>query len=267
MTQTSSLLMDAPSRAYVEAPWDRSSVVLTRFSTGQEILNRTRYAYAEIAGSNERSTGDGGTLLQGGLFWTVVPIARALLLDTAAGLGPWISRRGVVPVPKQSQAEVRQRAPHIEAVRWIKVATGLSDARLGSLIGVSRQTLTNWERGAAIAEENLRRLLAVREVLERAATRSPHPEHLRAWLNTPRGIDGRTPAQLLEANEIDRARLLAMAAPSARVARPSSWVGRSVPTAFRAGAERRQELLRATHDDELAALLEDDDMAGADPGA
>lgn len=267
MTRTSSLLIDEPSRGYAEVPWEQSSASLTSSFLDQQVLRPARRAYAELAGSNERGTGDGGTLLQGEPFWIVVPTARALLLDTAARLGPWISRRAGALLLKQSQARARPVEPHSEAVRWIKAATGLSDARVGRLIGVSRQTLTNWDRGAAIAEENLRRLLAVREVLERAATRSPQPEHLRAWLNTPRGIDGRTPAQLLEANEIDRARLLAMATPSARVARPSSWAGRSVPTAFRAGAERRQEPLRATHDDELAALLEDDDPAGANPGA
>ncbi len=148
--------------------------------------------------------------------------------------------------------------PHLEAIRWIEAATGLSQERIGELIGVTRQTINRWERGEPIRDHNRRRLFAVHDVLERAAFRHPTPNELAAWLDTPRGADGCTPAQLLEANEINRARLLAVSTPSPRLKRAPSWVNRPIPEAFRAGAERRQEALPPDTDNELAALLDEE---------
>ena len=138
-------------------------------------------------------------------------------------------------------------SPHLNAFQWIKAATGLSQERIGRLIGVTRQTINRWENGEPITDANRRRLFAVCNVLERATLRYPTPAELVAWLDTPRGADGRTPAELLEMNEIDRARYLA------------AWVRRPVPEAFRAGAEHRQEALPPPRDDELGALIGDED--------
>lgn len=131
--------------------------------------------------------------------------------------------------------------PHIEAIRWMKDATGLPLERVAALLGVTRQALYLWERGEPISDGNRRRLLTVRDVLERTQARNPSPAELAAWLDTPRGPDARTPAELLEAGEIDRARLLAITTPSAALRRPPEWARRPVAAAFRAAAELRRE--------------------------
>jgi transcriptional regulator with XRE-family HTH domain len=150
-------------------------------------------------------------------------------------------------------------SPHLNAIQWIKAATGLSQERLGLLIGVTRQTINRWEHGEPITDANRRRLFAVREVLERATLLYPTPVELAAWLDTPREAEGRTPAELLEMDEIDRARYLAVSTPSPRLARPPAWVRQPVPEAFRVGEEHRQEALPPPRDDELAALIGDKD--------
>jgi transcriptional regulator with XRE-family HTH domain len=150
-------------------------------------------------------------------------------------------------------------SPHLNAFQWIKAATGLSQERIGRLIGVTRQTINRWENGEPITDANRRRLFAVCDVLERATLRYPTPAELAAWLDTPRGADGRTSAELLEMNEIDRARYLAVSTPSPHLASPPAWVRRPVPEAFRAGAEHRQEALPPPRDDELGALIGDED--------
>ena len=146
---------------------------------------------------------------------------------------------------------ISETAPHLEAIQWIKKATGLTQDRIGRLIGVTRQTINNWENGVPIADINRRRLFAVRDVLERAALRHSTPAQLVAWLDTPRGTDGHTPAELLEMNEINRARLLAVSSPSPHLVRAPAWVKRPVPEAFRAGAERRQVALPPDSDEEI----------------
>jgi transcriptional regulator with XRE-family HTH domain len=150
-------------------------------------------------------------------------------------------------------------SPHISAIQWIKAATGLSQERIGLLIGVTRQTINRWEHGEPITDANRRRLFAVREVLERATLLYPTPVELAAWLDAPRGAEGRTPAELLEAEEINKARLFAISSPSPGLVRPPAWVRQPVPEAFRAGAEHPQEALPPPQDDELAALIGDDD--------
>jgi transcriptional regulator with XRE-family HTH domain len=135
------------------------------------------------------------------------------------------------------------RPPHLEALSWIKAASGLSQDRIADLIGVSRQTLNRWEHGEPIKDANRQRVFAVREVLERAVTRHPTRERLLAWLDTPRGADARTPAQLLVAGEIGRARALAISTPSPKLSRAPAWVKRPVAPAFRRGAEHLQEAL------------------------
>jgi len=149
-----------------------------------------------------------------------------------------------------------QPLPHLEAISWIKEATDLSQERIGRLVGVSRQTIINWENGYPITDTHQQRLFAVRDVLERAARRYQGQAELKAWLDTPSGSDGRTPAQMLEANEINRARLLAVSSPSSSLVPPPVWVKRAVPEKFLAGGERRQEALPPEADSELSALIE-----------
>lgn len=131
--------------------------------------------------------------------------------------------------------------PHITALHWIKQMTGFSQERIARLVGVSRQTLHQWEVGKPIKDANRRCVYAVREVLERATIRHKTRELLAAWLDTPQGSEGQTPAQLIEKGEIARARLLATTSPSKGLPRPPTWVRRPIPEAFRAGAERLQQ--------------------------
>jgi transcriptional regulator with XRE-family HTH domain len=93
----------------------------------------------------------------------------------------------------------------------IEQTTGLTQERLAALLGVSRQALHRWRRGGPIRDVHQRRLLVVWEILERATLRYPTRDKLKAWLDTPRGADGRTPAQHLEAGAFDRARYCAVA--------------------------------------------------------
>ncbi len=156
-------------------------------------------------------------------------------------------------------------SPYLEAIQWIETATGLSQERIGELLHVTRQTINRWEKGEPIRDHNRKHLFAVRDVLERAALRHPTPSMLAAWLDTPQGSDGRTPAELLRDNEINRARLLAISSPSPRLKRAPSWVNRPIPEAFRAGAEHRQEVLSPDTDQEAGlVLLEEED--GTDEG-
>jgi len=76
-------------------------------------------------------------------------------------------------------------APHLNAIQWIKAVTGLSQKRIGLLVGVTRQTINRWENGEPITDANRRRLFAVRDVLERATLRYQTPAELAAWLDTP----------------------------------------------------------------------------------
>lgn len=148
---------------------------------------------------------------------------------------------------------------HLDAIKWIKEKTGFSQSEIGDLIGVTRQTINAWEKGEKIAHHNLQRLLAVRDVIERASVQHPTRELLVVWLDTPRGTDGRTPGDLLRANEINRARLLAISRPSPRLKRAPSWVTDSVPDTFCADAEHRQEALSHDPDRGLFELLDEDE--------
>jgi hypothetical protein len=149
--------------------------------------------------------------------------------------------------------------PHLEAIQWIKSVTGLSQTSIGQFIGVTHQTIDEWKKGTPISESNRQCLFAVREVLERAASRHKTRELLIAWLDTPVGGDGRTPAQLLADNEINRARLLAMTSPSPQLVPPPAWANQPIPERFRKGAERRQEALPPYPDRALDALTDRDE--------
>lgn len=181
----------------------------------------------------------------------------------------WKNQRGYEVIPLNSEAtrtdEVQgtglgnneldgTATPQLEALAWIKDATGLSDEDISTFIGVSRPTIDAWRNGGDITTTRLRRLLAVRDVLERAATRLPSKEHLRAWLVTPRGADGRTPEGLLRANEIDQARLLAMSMPSPKLQRPPSRVRQSIPADWWVESEGRNEPEPLEEDQDVPAV-------------
>ncbi len=160
---------------------------------------------------------------------------------------------------KKQDAVSDTNLPHLNAVHWIKTASGFSQERIGRLIGVTRQTINRWENGEPITDAHRRRLFAVRDVLERSTLRNPTPAELAAWLDTPDAVDGRTPAELLEMGEINKARLLAISTPSPGLATTPEWVRRPIPESFLAGAEHRQEALRFEQDDEHVASAFDDD--------
>jgi hypothetical protein len=155
-------------------------------------------------------------------------------------------------------SELRAPAqPHQEAVEWIKTATGLSWERVGRLVGVTRQAVNAWKQGRPIADDHRRRLFEVRDVLERAAKRNPEPGGLAAWLDTPRGADARTPANLLEAGEVAKARLLALSSPSRGVKAPPEWARRGAREAY-LNSRERVRALPPERDEQLAAEASED---------
>lgn len=142
-------------------------------------------------------------------------------------------------IQNQTRLAADRLPAHVAALTYLGCAAGLSKTRIGQLVGVTRQTIHNWDTGGPIAATKRAHLLAVRDVIERAALQHRTPEELAAWLDTPRGAEGQTPAQLLAARAFDRARLLAMATPSPSMRRPAAeWANRPVPPAFARGAER-----------------------------
>lgn len=168
------------------------------------------------------SAGDARPGAQG---WRVVPISGT----------PAIAWAGATTLEPQSPTRTVQGA--LDSIRTM---TGLASGQIAEMLGVTRQALYLWERGEAINDAHLSRLLAVRDVLARAARHYHTAKEMRVWLHTPRGADGRTPAQLLTAGEIDRARLLAMAPLSARVS-PLASLSPTSPAAMQAGRESRIE--------------------------
>ncbi|MCL5257366.1 MAG: hypothetical protein M1319_06170 [Chloroflexi bacterium] len=152
--------------------------------------------------------------------------------------------------PRAERAGPAAPAPHLAAVAAIKSLTMLPQERIARLLGVSRQALHAWERGRPIADANRQKVFQVLGILERAARNHKTPAEMQAWLDSPRGPDGRTPAQLLEAGEYDRARLLAVTVPSPGIKRPPEWAGKPVPERFRTGAERWDRPLPPDRDDE-----------------
>jgi DNA-binding XRE family transcriptional regulator len=162
--------------------------------------------------------------------------------------------------------QTSRSSPQLDAIQWIKEATGLSQERIGRLVNVSRQTIINWENGYPITDTHQQSLFAVRDVLERAARRHPDQIELKAWLDTPHGTDGRTPAQLLEAKEINRARLLAMSSPSPHLTRPPDWVNHSIPKTFHTRTEHHQEAWPPDTDDELVDFIKNEEDSTDEDG-
>lgn len=225
-----------------------------RVITGARDIPRTTVtalSHAALAGATlltvlwPRPTGEGGARLRND---PVLVIER---------IGPWLHR------PSSSTSAVRSsQAPAAEkpspatksaiadALGWIKEATGLPQDRIAAILQVSRQTVYNWENGAPIAPHNMEHLLAVRDVLGRAASRYTSQQDLLVWLYSPRGADSRTAADLLAAGAIGKARLLAFTTPAPRVKPAASWTRQSMPDRSAVDREPRTEPFRAEPDDE-----------------
>ncbi len=197
---------------------------------------------AQRRGPQITQTDDSSIKLKGG--------ALASLAESAENVIAWL-----LPTPPKS-TEQTVREPHQEAVEWIKEATGSSWEYIRELLGVSRPTLLAWRQGGPINADHRRRLFATRDVLERAARRNPRPSELAAWLETPRGTAAKTPAELLAAGEIDKARLLAITSSSPGVKAPPGWVRQHMPTAYESSKER-VEALPPDRDEELSEILDD----------
>jgi DNA-binding transcriptional regulator YiaG len=127
--------------------------------------------------------------------------------------------------------------PHKWALQWIKEATGLSDQRIGKLLGVSRESVCNWNDGLSIKEVHRRHLLETKDILQRAARMHPGRDGLITWLNTPDEEEGMSPARLLEQGHFDRARLLAVLSPTTVMPTPE-WAKHSVPAVWRDALEQ-----------------------------
>jgi uncharacterized protein (DUF2384 family) len=152
----------------------------------------------------------------------------------------------------------------VQAVlKRLKQATSLPWQRIAQLLGVSRQSVEGWRSGDPITDQHRRHLFAVCDVLERAATTYRTQAELIAWLDTPRGADSHTPADLLAVRQTDRARLLAVTRPSPGVQPPPARITRPTPATFARSRERRAEAVPPDRDAELFALLSADDE---DPG-
>lgn len=182
------------------------------------------------------TTDGGASVVWSPLSWQVAVgvhgLGGTVLLVPPTDTMPFISCRRAASAVVSPPSAIDTPSTHADVVRWMKAVTGLSSERIGRLLGVSRMTLNLWDRGQQISNENRQRLLAVREVLQRASRRHRDPGELALWLDTPRGSAGTTPAQLLEAGQINRARYFAAAVPSARVARPPEWSSQTVSETF-----------------------------------
>lgn len=194
----------------------------------------------------EDATGDGGALL------------RNLRFHTFRVFGPVLLRSPLAPPAFQNTATDSQQEPHSEAILWIREATRLSISRVADLLGVTRPTIYTWQANGDISDANRRRLFAVREILERAKRIHNTPTVLAAWLDSPRGTDGRTPFDLLASGDLDRARLYALSTPSRQVQASSEGSARPSIPRFRTRPEYVAEAHSFDDDEELSKLLGED---------
>jgi hypothetical protein len=134
-------------------------------------------------------------------------------------------------------------SPIVEAIRWMREA-GLPKSRLATLLDISRPALDAWEIGASVPHEsNRQRVFAIRDILERSSRRLPSGWSLADWLDTPRGTDAVTPAALIAAGNLARARLLAMSTISPGLNGHTRRPTTSVSPGFRHLIEPRQSPL------------------------
>jgi len=217
-------------------------------------------------------TSDGGAVLG------AVANSYGQRLVQTAGLHPLVipilyppefaSRSGIKALPTISAPVAEPPAdddPHTSAqrlmVETIGRRTGLSRQRIADLIGVSRPTIYAWLNDHEILEANLRRLLAVYDVLQRASARHRTPREMQVWLHAPQGVDAQRPIDLLEIGEFDRARLLALSSALPRREPVPTWIRESEPNAWSLREEARRAYLGREDREAEAALLADDDEA------
>jgi len=134
-----------------------------------------------------------------------------------------------------------ERETHVGALRWLEEHACLSQGAIADLVGVSRQTVQNWLKGESIRDENRQRLLAVREILERVQRRHDDEDALKTWLDTPSGVDGRTPRQLLLNNEIRKARALSVSTAPPQARTTPTWLRESPPDQWTLRQRRRRD--------------------------
>ncbi len=111
------------------------------------------------------------------------------------------------------------------------------------MLGVSRVTLDLWGKGRRISDTNRRRLLTVHHIIGLAEGRGRGPAQLGIWLDTPRGVSGVTPSQLLASRRFSEARYLAIAEPSPGTSRSPDWAYRPLSPEEQARDELMAESL------------------------
>ncbi len=208
-TCSSNLMLDAyplPRQWTTKPPQKRGSAA-TNFAL--RALAGTPTSRDALLAVDLTVTSDGGATLD----TTTLPIVVVV---------PMPAHR-VTPAAGDMHSELRPRSV-LEALSWIKHITSLPDRRIAELLDVKRQTLHNWLRGSVMTDTNRRRVLVIDEVLRRAAAQHGTGQELKTWLDTPRGPEGVTPAELLKAGRTDEARYFAVAAPSARLNRAPTWI-------------------------------------------
>lgn len=171
-------------------------------------------------------------------------------------ISPELTRSFIVtPRNRTSTMADPHSEPYVKALAWIKEATTLSDQRIGELLGVSRQTIVKWQKGIKPHWVHKQRLLAIHSVIQQAAIQHKSPDALTAWLDTPRGTRGQTPADMLINRQIDRARRYAVSSSSSKIRRPPAWILDPVPEKYKASIETRQEPSPPFDEDELTAFF------------
>jgi hypothetical protein len=189
-------------------------------------------------------TSDGGRLLCG------MPRFSRIVSSDKALVGEWI------PSGLMARRHVQNAAGSLlDALIWIKSATCVSDTRIGEMVGVTRQAISAWQRRTAqINDTNRRRLLATRDILRRAAARVGEGEPLKMWLDTPVTDDGRTPADLIENGQFDKARYYAVASvKSPEIASLPTWASPDVARHTRRAPKAR--MATPVEEDEIAAEI------------
>ncbi len=131
--------------------------------------------------------------------------------------------------------------PTPRLIERLRETAKLSHKSIAELVGVSRQSLHNWQRKQPIASENRRRLMAVLDILNRARKRYSSKSRLYTWLQTPCTEDGKSPWDLILAGEYDRARYYAVASPTSGVRSLPDWATRPVPVKFAGSVRVRRQ--------------------------
>lgn len=204
----------------------------------------------------ERGTDDGGHRIIPGPVRNIVCLG---LVVVGIYAGAQVTHVPSIPIVTAIYEVHNQQPAYSMAIHSVLEITGLSKERVAKLLSITRPTLDSWIRGGQIRDQNRQRIFAIHDVLKRAAVRHRTSDQLVEWLDTPRGISGRTPAQLLEAGEYDRARALAISMPSAGLERTPTWVGRPVAEAFQVEEESFPEAMPSEENQPIQMFNEDNE--------